>query len=110
MAGLIVTVGATALCPHAGSVSIVSTNTRVLLGGQPAATSADSFLIAGCAFTVGPKAQPCVKVQWLVPAVRVKVNGQPVILQNSTGLCLSAEQIPQGAPNVVVTQPRVTAT
>jgi hypothetical protein len=108
--GQIVNVGATAMCPHGGQVSIVSSNTRVMLGGQPAATFSATFMIAGCAFAVGPKPQPCVKVQWLVPAMRVLVNKQPVILQNSTGLCLSAEQIPQGPPNVVVTQLRVKAT
>jgi len=40
----------------------------------------------------------------------VRVGGQPVILQNSTGLCQSAEQIPQGPPNVVMTQMRVRGT
>ena len=55
----------------------------------------------GCAFTVPPsKPQPCLKVQWLVPAARVLVGGQPAILQSSSGLCLSAEQIPQGPPSV----------
>ena len=57
----------------------------------------DTFLVAGCAFTVPHgKPQPCVKVQWLVPAMRVKVGGQPAILQSSNGLCQSAEQIPAG--------------
>jgi hypothetical protein len=51
-----------------------------------------------------------VRVQWLVPATRVFVNGQPAILQTSAGLCLSAEQIPQGPPVVAVTQPRVIGT
>src|SRR5688500_7298909 len=100
MPGFLVQVGATAMCPHAGQVSIVSSNTRVLVGGQPAATLGDQFLIAGCPFTVPPgKPQPCVKVQWLAPAMRVLIGGQPAILQTSTGLCLSAEQIPQGPPN-----------
>jgi hypothetical protein len=45
-----------------------------------------------------------------VPATRVFVNGQPVILQTSTGLCQSAEQIPQGPPTIVATQPRVIGT
>ena len=40
--------------------------------------------------------------------LRVLVNGQPAVLNTSTGLCFSAEQIPQGPPMVVVTQPRVT--
>jgi uncharacterized Zn-binding protein involved in type VI secretion len=111
MPGFLVQVGATAMCPHAGQVSIVSSNTRVLLGGQPAATLGDQFLIAGCPFTIPPaKPQPCVKVQWLAPATRVLIGGQPAILQTSSGLCLSAEQIPQGPPNVIVTQLRVQGT
>jgi hypothetical protein len=51
-----------------------------------------------------------VKVQWLVPAARVLVGGQPAILQSSTGLCQSIEQIPAGPPNVAVTQVRVSGT
>jgi hypothetical protein len=38
------------------------------------------------------------------------VGGQPAILQSSNGLCLSAEQIPQGPPSVVMTQLRVRGT
>jgi uncharacterized Zn-binding protein involved in type VI secretion len=111
MPGPIVHVGASIICPHGGPANVVTTNSRVLVSGQPVATLADQYLITGCAFTVpSGKPQPCVRVQWLTPAARVFVNGQPVILQTSTGLCLSAEQIPQGAPIVVTTQPRVTAT
>jgi hypothetical protein len=46
-------------------------------------------------------------LQWVAPATRVKVNGQPAILKTSSGICQSAEQVPQGPPNVVVTQTRV---
>src|SRR5262245_22460802 len=111
MPGFLFHVGATAICPHGGQVSTVPGNPRVLLGGQPAATLADTYLVAGCAFTVPPgKPQPCIKVQWIVPALRVLIGGQPAILQDSTGLCQSAEQIPQGPPSVVVTQVRVRGT
>jgi uncharacterized Zn-binding protein involved in type VI secretion len=73
-------VGATAMCPHGGQVSTIPSSTRVLVGGQPVATMGDTFLVAGCAFTVPPsKPQPCVKVQWLVPATRVTVGGPLVI-------------------------------
>jgi uncharacterized Zn-binding protein involved in type VI secretion len=110
MPGQVLNVGATIQCPHVGSVSIVSSNTRVMLGGQPAATIDDTYPIAGCPFTLpGPTPHPCVKVQWLVPALRVLVNKKAVILQNSSGLCLSADQTPQGPPNVLVTQLRVKA-
>jgi len=114
MPGPLFHVGAQAICPHAGQISTVSTNTRVLVSGQPVATMADTFPIAGCPFQIpvgpGTKPQPCVQVRWLVPATRVTVNGQPVLLQTSTGICQSIEQIPQGPPTIVATQPRVIGT
>lgn len=111
MPGLIYHVGATAACPHSGQISVISTNARVMVSAQPVATMADTYTIAGCPFTVpGPKPQPCVTAKWIVPAVRVQVNGQPVILQTSTGICQSAEQVPQGPPNVIATQTRVMGT
>lgn len=111
MTGFLLHVGATAICPHGGQVTVIPTNTRVLVGGQPVATFGDQYLVAGCAFTVPPgKPQPCIKVQWLVPATRVLVNGQPAILQTSSGLCHSPEQIPQGPPSVIVTQVKAMGT
>ncbi len=110
----LVQVGATIMCPHGASVSIVPGNPRVTLGGQPVATMADAFIVGGCPFQIpvgaGTKPQPCVKVQWIVPAMRVFVNKQPAILQSSTGLAQSVEQIPQGPPSVVVTQLRASGT
>jgi hypothetical protein len=111
MPGPLFHVGAAAICPHGGQVTVISSNSRVLVGGMPVATMGDTYVVAGCAFTVPPgKPQPCVKVQWLVPATRVMVNGQPPLLQTSTGLCQSAEQIPQGPPTIVSTQTRVVGT
>lgn len=114
MPGYLLHVGATAMCPHGGQVSVVPGSPRVRLGGQPAATMGDNFPIAGCPFQVpvgaGTKPQPCVKVQWMVPAVRVRIGGQFALLQTSTGLCQSAEQIPAGPPQVSLTQVRVRGT
>jgi hypothetical protein len=108
MPGFLFHVGATAICPHGGQVTTISTNVRVLVSDQPVATFGDNYLVAGCAFTVPPgKPQPCIKVQWLVPSTRVLVGGQPVILQSSTGICQSPEQIPQGPPIIATTQVRV---
>ena len=107
-------VSATTLCPHGGNASTISSNTRVKVSGMPVATLSDMTTVAGCPFAIQvgavTKVQPCVKVQWLTPAVRVKVMGNPVLLKTSTGLCQSAEQIPQGPPNVVVTQVRAKGT
>ena len=111
MPGPLFHVGNTAMCPHGGMAQTLSSNTRVLVNGMPVATIADQTLIAGCVFTLpGPKPSPCVKVQWLVPATRVLIMGQPALLQTSTGLCQSPEQAPQGPPVVTVNQPRVIGT
>lgn len=107
-------VGMQAVCPHMGTISVTPGQPRVKLSGQPVATMADAYLVAGCPFQIpvgaGTKPQPCVRVQWTVPAARVRSGGQPWIVQQSVGLCLSAEQIPQGPPQVLVTQTRVRAT
>jgi hypothetical protein len=109
MPGPLLQLVAVMTCPHAaGQVKPASTNTRVLAGGSPVVTIADTFLIAGCPFTVpGPKPQPCMRVQWSAPATRVFVNGSPALLQASVGTCLSADQIPAGPPVISVNQPRV---
>lgn len=114
MAGTIVTTTSSAICTHGATVSIVSSNARVKVDGSPVALMNDTYTVSGCPFQVpvGPstKPQPCIKLQWIAPAVRVRVSGQPVILQTSSGLCLSVEQIPQGPPTVVATQIRVKGT
>jgi hypothetical protein len=112
MPGPLYHVGAVGMCMHAGQLNTVSSNTRVLVSGQPVAVVSDTTTIAGCPFNIPaiPKPQPCVTVRWLVPATRVMVGGQPALLQTSSGLCLSAEQIPQGAPTITVNQSRVIAT
>ncbi|GAA0311618.1 hypothetical protein GCM10009528_31390 [Kineococcus aurantiacus] len=101
--------GASVVCPHGGQVSAVTANSRVVLGGAPAVTQSDTFPVVGCAFTVGTKPQPCTTARWTAVATRVQVMGQPLVIQGGSGLCLSAEQAPQGPPTVVSTQTRVVA-
>lgn len=104
--GFLVHLGATITCFHAGSVTPVTTNGRVFVSGQPVVTATDTFPVIGCPFTLPPP-HPCVNIRWLVPASRVLVGNTPVILQNSTGFCQSADQAPQGMPIVASTQVRV---
>lgn len=101
---------AVAMCPHGGQITVIPSNARVLVMGMPAATVSDIGVVAGCVFAVGPKPQPCVTARWFVPATRVLINGQPALIQPSTGLCQSAEQIPNGPPIIASTQTRVIAT
>lgn len=108
MPGFLFHYGASAQCPHGGQVVPWTTMPRVFVSGMPVATIMDPTIVIGCAFTVPPgKPQPCVQVRWLVPAARILVNGQPALLQSSSGLCQSPEQIPQGPPIITATQVRV---
>ena len=114
MAGFIVTLSASTICAHGAPASAAPGNARVRAGGSPVATLGDVFTVSGCPFQIpvgpGTKPQPCVTLRWIAPAVRVRAGGQPVVLQTSSAICLSAEQIPQGPPTVVSTQVRVKGT
>jgi hypothetical protein len=97
--------GATVLCSHAGQATPAAPFPRVLLSGQPAATIASPYVIAGCALASVPS-PPCVSGQWLVGATRVLAGGVPVATMVGASTC-----IPTGAPMMpVVAQPRVLAT
>lgn len=115
MPGLLMHANAVCQCTHAAPATIVPTQARVLVSGQPVATMTSQIMVAGCPFTLPlPKPQPCITVKWLMPSVRVLVLGQPAMLVPAPGpgpgLCQSAEQIPQGPPIVSAVQLRVIAT
>ena len=107
MSGQSLNVNSQLQCPHGGQVQIISTNTRTKGGGGFLVTTADTFTVVGCPFQVGTVPSPCIKVQWIVSDMRVKVNGSPTLSQSSTGLCLSAAQVPQGPVSIVNTQANV---
>jgi hypothetical protein len=107
MPGNVLHVGATVTCPHGGRAGGLPAQSRVLVGGQPVTTLADLYTVAGCPLNIGGKPQPCVTVRWLGSSARIRVNGSPALLQASTAVCQSAEQVPQGPPLVSVVQQRV---
>jgi hypothetical protein len=107
----LVQLGATVICPHGGQITDIPSNTRVLAGGTPLASAADTFLVAGCAFVnPAPAPSPCLRVQWLTTATRVTIGGSAAILQTSSGLCLNPASVPQGSPVIAATQARVMGT
>jgi hypothetical protein len=110
MGAPILQAGCTMMCPHGGQVQVVASQSKVTLGGAPALLAGDTTTVAGCVFTVGPKPQPCLTVQWSAPATKVKIANQAPLLKTSIGLCKSAEGIPQGPVQIVSTQTKVLAT
>jgi len=110
MPGFLLDVSASLRCPHGGQIAISPGSQRVKASHQPAATTADDFQVTGCPFMVGPKPQPCVTVRWTAAASKVSAGGRELVLQDSAGTCLSADQVPAGPPQVVATQTRVKGT
>lgn len=117
MPGLVLHVGAVVQCFHVAPATIAPTQPKVLVSGQPVATADASITVAGCPFQVpapsGTKPQPCVRIQWGSVATKLLVGGKPALLGPAVGVvpgvCLSVEQIPQGAPTVGQMQLRVSA-
>jgi hypothetical protein len=92
-------------CPHGGSVSISSTNTHAKAGGSFILRPSDTFTISGCPFTLpGPTAHPCVRVEWVVSALKSKAAGDATLTKDSTGMCMAGDNAPQGTVSVSSTQ------
>ena len=78
---------------------------RVMVSGMPIATIAAPYTVAGCAFAPPAGNGPCVTAQWVVGAVQVMSEGQPVAIMTGVATC-----VPTGTPLVPVqAQTRVIA-
>jgi hypothetical protein len=104
MPGFVVHLGAQVMCAHGGQAVPLAPVPRVLVSGQPVATIATPYAVAGCPFPP-VSGGPCVTAQWVTGATRVMAMGQPVVVQAGQAVCA-----PTGVPlAVLVTQTRVTA-
>jgi hypothetical protein len=106
MPGPILHMGATILCSHGGQAVPTAPSPRVQVSGMPITTIAAPYTVAGCAFVPPGGNGPCVTAQWVVGAVQVMSEGQPVAILSGMATC-----VPTGTPLVpVVAQTRVIAT
>ncbi|NUU19600.1 hypothetical protein HP550_20340 [Cellulomonas humilata] len=110
MPGPILHAGASATCPHGGTLTFTPKSPRVTMSGAPVMVLTDQAPVVGCAFTAGNKPQPCISTTWTAGATRVVSLGSPVLVNPSGGVCQSAEQIPGGPPVISGSQTRVVAT
>jgi hypothetical protein len=102
MPGFLLHVGATVLCMHGGQAQPTAPNPRVKVAGQPVVTQTAPHSVAGCTFPP-QSGGPCVTANWVAAALRVTAQGAPVVLQDSTAVC-----VPTGTGlNVAATQVRV---
>jgi len=106
MPGPILHLGATLTCSHGGQALPTVPFPRVTVSGQPVATQASPWAIAGCAFVPPAGNGPCVTGTFVTAATRVFAGGQPVVLLDSVSTCA-----PTGTPMIPVqAQTRVIAT
>ena len=106
MASPFLTTTSVITCPHGGTVTASTTNTRVRADGSPVLRATDTFTVGGCAFTLGSVPHPCVRVQWDVHAERHRSAGDPSLTLDSVGLCLAADGGTQGVAVIASTQSR----
>ena len=64
-----------------------------MVSGMPIATIAAPYAVAGCAFMPPAGNGPCVTGQWVVGAVQVTSEGQPVAIMTGVSVC-----VPTGTP------------
>lgn len=81
-------------CPHGGQV-LPPPVVYLPIGGSRPLRSDDTILVAGCPFVRGGGSpSPCVRVWWMTA-------GREPLTRASVGICLSAENVPQGRVRVV---------
>jgi hypothetical protein len=94
------------LCAHGGQAAPAAPSRRVMVSGQPIATIAAPYSITKCNFVPPTGNGPCVTAQWLVGALRVMSEAQPVVIMSGIATCA-----PTGTPLFpVIAQTRVIAT
>jgi hypothetical protein len=103
---LLLTAASTMMCLHGGTVIATPGATRAV-AGAPVLRGSDTFVIVGCTFSTPAGPHPCVSVNWLQTATRVKHEGDLVLNEASVGLCIAGDQTPQGTVVIAATQTSV---
>jgi hypothetical protein len=109
MPGRVLTTGSQVKCPHGGSAILTTANAKVRAASGYVLLQSDVHPVAGCAFTIGTKPSPCIRIEWSAGAAQVSVGGQPPLVESSIGTCYSPESAPQGVALIVSAEPKVSA-
>jgi hypothetical protein len=106
MASFFLTTTSSMSCPHGGTVTPSTSNSKVKADGQFVLRSTDTFTIGGCPYVRGNTPNPCVRVQWDVHAERHTADSDPSLTQDSVGNCLDGSGGTQGTVVISSTQSR----
>ena len=104
MPGAILHVGAVVTCSHGGMAVPTVPSPSVMVSGMPIATIASPYSVAGCAFVPPSGNGPCVTGTWVVGALQVMSNGQPVAILSGVSTCVptGTQMLPVSAQTFVV--------
>jgi hypothetical protein len=106
MAAHFLTMATSMSCPHGGTVTPSTSNSKVKADGQLVLRSTDQFTIGGCSYTIGTTPHPCVRVRWDVHCERHDSQGDPSLTEESVGLCIAGDEATQGVVTISSTQGR----
>jgi len=104
MAALFLTTTSTLNCPHGGTITAGTSNSKVKADGQFVLRSSDQFTVGGCPFMRGTVPNPCVRVRWDVHAEHHQSDREWSLTRDSVGLCLDASGATQGTAVIGGTQ------
>lgn len=103
MGGLLTT-DSVLMCPHGGTVTVTTSNDRVLVNGAPALLATDDFAIPDCPFPPTGTPHPCVTVLWQTTDQRSSIMGDETLSDSSVGICLAGDSAPQGTVQISTQQ------
>jgi hypothetical protein len=109
MPGRMLSKGSQVQCPHGGSATLTTANAKAKASGGYALLESDIHTVSGCAFMIGTKPSPCIRIEWSVGAGKLTAGGTAVLLESSIGKCYSPEGAPQGVALVVSAEQKVNA-
>jgi len=109
MPGRILTTGSTVQCPHGGMAQLTTADVKVSAASGKALLESDVHPVTGCAFTIGTKPSPCLRIEWSAGATSLQSGGTPILLESSLGTCYSPENAPQGLALVTQAESKVRA-
>lgn len=96
------TTASTMMCPHGGTVSASTSNTKAQADGAYILRSSDTFSISGCSFTTGSNPSPCAQVVWQTQSLKSSVSDR-VLTKDSVGMCIGPSGT-QGTVQIAHTQ------
>lgn len=108
MCAYVVQKSAMGACDHQGTAQPTVVSPRVKVGGEPIVLAPATYSVAGCPFSNASGPIPCATILFPQGAVRVKSMGQPVLLDNATGIATGPLPV-QGSGALRAVQVRVQA-